>query len=856
LTHVLIVEGDLALAERLSAALAPERVTVVASAKEAVEVIASGAVQIGIASSALFQDKRTLLYLRLIPWIVLTNSIDDELALYHNYPELNAGFLVKDENQRFLELLPLRARAITSRERLVTTIAKQFPGMVAYWDADERCQFANAAYKHWFGRGPRELLEMTLRELLGPIYSLNEPYIRGALRGEPQRFERSLPDPHGGPPRHTLATYTPDILDGRVRGFVAVVTDISEEYLLRQALLEREHRWATLFNILPVGVTVVDAQSAIVEMNPAIQEILKLDSKRLGQGEHKARRYIHTDGRPFPPSEFPSAKALATQLAVGPVEIGVIDDDHPTVWTSVSAAPFPNEDKVVIVTRDTTIEKANAARFEAMVEASPIPSAINDKHGNVTYVNRAFINTFGYTREDIPTLKDWWPKAYPDPTYRRWVITEWKTRYAKSKRENTPLEPMELTIRTKNGGERVAVLGGTVPLEGIFAGEHVVVLVDITERKKTEQQLEESRRLASLGALAGGIAHDFNNLLTPILAHVELALAELSSTSSLHRGLSEIQTAASHAAALVRQILAMSHPGDESKTSVAIVPLVDEVVRLLRASLPSNISIQVQIEPNSPVIFANSTRIHQVLLNLATNARDAMTTSGGKLTIAITRVDEKWVKVSVTDTGVGIEPDVLSRVFEPYFTTKFSSGGTGLGLATVRAIVTSLGGSITINSTPGKGTTVDVLFPALNEKDAVKCIAPAVQPLPPLTGQGQHILVVDDEPLVARAAARMLIRIGYRTTIVNNAADAIAAYDADTSIAAVLTDFTMPGMNGLDLARTLFELRPTRIILATGLAEHLTDENMKRAKVQQILLKPYGMAALGETMAAVLADKH
>jgi len=306
LTRVLIVERNRALADRIAAVLTREQVSIVASAKEAAEAIVQGRIDVGIGRSAVFHDEPSLRSLRVIPWIVLTESADDELEVHHNWPEINAQFLTQDPAERYLELLPLRVRAVKSRERVIATIAAQFPGMVAYWDTNERCLFANAAYERWFGVSPQELLGKSLRELLGPIYPLNEPYIQGALRGEPKRFERTIPLPNGGPRQRALASYIPDIDNGTVRGFVAIITDISEQYVLQQALHERERRWATLFEILPVGVTVVNDQGRIVEQNQAILSILGIDDNELEQGRHKNRAYNHPDGQPIASSQYPN----------------------------------------------------------------------------------------------------------------------------------------------------------------------------------------------------------------------------------------------------------------------------------------------------------------------------------------------------------------------------------------------------------------------------------------------------------------------------------------------------------------------------------------------------------------------
>lgn len=852
MTHVLIVEPDRLLAARMAGVLDREQITLVATVAEAVEVIQAGGVHIGIGSTTFLRANDPLPVLQSVRWILLTPSADDEIAIHREWPQLDARFLYQDVDERYFELLPYRLRATTSQDRVMETIAARLPALVAYWDADERCLFANAAYADWVGIPIGQLIGMRLRDVLGSLYERNEPNIRAVLRGEPQRFERTRIGREGQPMQHVLATYGPDIRDGIVCGFVVTVVDIEEQVELRHALQEKERRWATLFDILPVGVTVVDAHGNILEQNHAISSILGLGEEALQQARLKARTYIDAGGLPLLSNQFPSTRALVERRVVGPVEIGIVREGQPIVWTLVTAAPFPDEDKVVVVTRDTTAEKKSAQLFKAIVDASPIPYGLNDEALNITYLNPAFTATFGYTREEIRNVADWWPLAYPDPDYRAQVQREWVRRLEQAKRDATTFEPMELTIRAKDGSQKIALVTA-VTLVGTFAGEYLVVFLDLTDLRKAERLLEESRRLAGLGALAGGIAHDFNNLLTPILVHAEVALAEVPEESPVAASLLEIRAAANRATTLIRQILAVNRPEGESQTRVELIPMVNEVVHLLRASLPRSISVEMELDSDAPAVFANSTRIHRIISNLAMNARDAMANVGGVLTISVKRAEGDRVRIAVRDTGIGIPPEIKERVFEPYFTTKRSVGGTGLGLATVRSIVHALGGTISIDSELGKGTAVDVLLPAMPQARSKRDSAssPKVACAVTTSQMGLHILVVDDDAMVARAAARMITRLGHRTTIAESPKKALEVFRVDSSFDGVVTDYKMPEMTGLELAKSLYGIRRIPIWIATGYSDRLTEEALREAHVLCVLSKPFELSRIAATLADI-----
>lgn len=369
----------------------------------------------------------------------------------------------------------------------------QLPSVVSYWDSDQRCRYANAAYERWLGVSRPRMANISLRELLGPIYELNQPYIEAVLRGEPQQFERAIPDPNGGPSRHSLAHYIPHIEGGVVKGFVALVNEVTELHRLREELRERAAEMTSLVELLPVGVSTLDAAGHVLSMNKALEAILGRSLPAVQRGDGQARTYVYRDGRQVKPEEFPCRVALSTQRLVGPTEIGVCRDDGAMTWVSVSAVPLVSRHIACItVTRDITPERSLAHalersnhRFAMILAAMPVPLALNDEHGNITYLNPAFTAQFGYTRQDIPNLEAWWPRAYPDVEYRQRVESDWAARIERAGREGRPFEPLELEVTTKEGGTRIVIVSAAA-LTGNFKGEHLVVLSDITEKARAE----------------------------------------------------------------------------------------------------------------------------------------------------------------------------------------------------------------------------------------------------------------------------------------------------------------------------------------------------------------------------------
>ncbi|MBP2670871.1 MAG: multi-sensor hybrid histidine kinase [candidate division NC10 bacterium] len=389
---------------------------------------------------------------------------------------------------------------------------------------------------------------------------------------------------------------------------------------------------------------------------------------------------------------------------------------------------------------------------------------------------------------------------------------------------------------------------------------------DITQRKRLEAQVKQAQKMEAVGTLAGGIAHDFNNLLGIIAGDAELAAVRIPNASPAQDHLRDLLAAVQRAKELVRQILTFSHPTHSERRPVALQTVVDEVKHLLRASLPSTIDFRQFTDAAPAVILADPTQIHQVLLNLCTNAEHAMRPRGGVVDLQLRTVDLDadfaWshpplrpgphVKLTIRDTGHGMPHDVQARIFEPFFTTKPPGEGTGLGLAVVHGIVTGHGGAITVESAPGRGTRFDLYFPRCDE---IAAAPPAVQA--PLRGQGEHLLLVDDEAALVRLWTVALTDLGYRVTAHTSSRAALEAFrETPDAFDLVITDRTMPQMTGEALAQEILRLRPRLpIILCTGNVPVAPGARTRPLGVSATLLKPVSRLDLSLAIQRLLAER-
>jgi PAS domain S-box-containing protein len=387
------------------------------------------------------------------------------------------------------------------------------------------------------------------------------------------------------------------------------------------------------------------------------------------------------------------------------------------------------------------------------------------------------------------------------------------------------------------------------------------------ERRKLQDQLAQSQKMEAIGTLAGGIAHDFNNILTVIIGSAELALINISDKNPLHPFLMQIQQSSRRAADLVKQILAFSRQKGQEVDLIQPDSIVKEALKMLRASLPSTIEIQQHIEKDPGLIMVDPTQIHQILMNLCTNAAHAMRENGGLLEVRLTNIivaaeealnfsglnPGPYIQLTVRDTGHGMESKVLEHIFDPYFTTKKVGEGTGLGLAVVYGIIKKNQGTIKVYSEPGKGSRFEVFLPRVEvTEDESQTMEPETIP-----GGRERILLVDDEKELVALGQTMLRSLGYQVTSRINSLEALEIFRTRSDeFDLIITDMTMPHLTGAELSKRIRQIRlDIPIVLCTGFSELIDEEKAKELDIQAFLMKPIGMQALAGSVRRVL-DKR
>ena len=513
--------------------------------------------------------------------------------------------------------------------------------------------------------------------------------------------------------------------------------------------------------------------------------------------------------------------------------------------------------------------RRSEGKFRDLYDHAPLGYHEYDMEGRIASVNRTELEILGYTAEEMIGQYMW--KFDIDGEAARERIL------AKLRGILPPDSNLERTYRKKDGTSMSVLCQDRLILDerGKIRGIRCIIQ-DITERKETEKekavlqdQLRQAQKMEAIGTLAGGIAHDFNNILTAILGYAELASLALEESSKAKHNLENSMKAAHRAKDLVQQILTFSRQGKQERKLLNIKPIIKEGLKFLRASLPATIAIHQKIEDDLGLVMADPTEIHQVLMNLCTNAAHAMDEIGGDLGVFLGNFDMDgrksaapveiqpgpYVRLRVSDTGRGMPPGILSRIFDPYFTTKGPGKGTGLGLAVVHGIVKGYGGEITVSSEVGKGSTFDIYFPRI-EAAGVDLGSFKAEPLP--LGGNERVLFVDDEKAIADVGREILGHLGYEVTARTSSIDALELFrEKSDQFDLVVTDMTMPNMSGDKLAQELLKIRrDIPIILCTGFSEHITEDRAKVMGIRGFVMKPMGMQELSKAIRSALDSRR
>ena len=547
-----------------------------------------------------------------------------------------------------------------------------------------------------------------------------------------------------------------------------------------------------------------------------------------------------------------------------PVQYISIRTDITALKQTETALRELNEQLERSVAERTARLRESEQRFHGVFNASPIPIFLTEAgSGCIVEANAACTATFGWTHDELV--------GSSTVDLGIWARSGQREEYLRHLLAAKPPGTFETVLHTKSGAARTVLCTGTMVT---VAGQDctLTAAVDITAVRQAEaaragmqEKLFQHQKYEALGTLAGGVAHDFNNMLTGILNYTVLAQEDCPPAHpQIREFLGEVLNCANRAKELVHQILLFSRSEDAERGPLLLQQVVREAVSLLRSTLPATFHIVSELDPDAPVILANATQLHQVVMNLGINAAQALPERGGTITVALRQLEADAALAAelpglqpgphlclvIGDTGCGMTPEVLAHIYEPFFTTKTVGSGTGLGLAVVHSIVRGHQGAIRVNSAPGAGTTFELFLP-VRSVEAVAG-APEVRPAP--RGYGQRIMLVDDEPAVAASARIMLERLGYHVTAFTHPGDALAQFRASPgAFDAAITDFEMPTMTGMEFARHLLAAQPgLPVFVASGFSGKTTPEKMRAEGITGFIAKPIDLAELATVLARTL----
>lgn len=772
----------------------------------------------------------------------------------------------------------LAEEAVKASERNYREIFNGVNEMIFVHDAKTGAfKDINQAALDVFGYTKEEMMKLTVEDLsLGaPPFTRKEAgrWIKKAFDEGSQRFEWRARKKNGD--LFWSENNLKRVFVGGEDCILCIARDITKQKQAEEALRFMNTILLTQQETSLDGILVVDDEGKMITFNKRFVELWNIPSDVLESwSDQLALKSVL--GKLADPKEFLDQvnRLYKNRIKKSHEEIVLVDGRTFERYSTPMTGPEGRHYGRVWYFRDITERKRREAklkeseqRYRAVVEDMPALVCRFRSDGVLTFVNNAYCHYFGKKKEDL-IGKDFFHFIPKDDR-------EKVRHHINSLNDETPMTTYEHQVIAPDGVIRWQEWTDRALFdEKGRLMEYQSVGRDITEAKiareekaKIEKQLQQARKMESVGRLAGGIAHDFNNMLTPIIVHTEMALDDIPNESPLRFGLEQVLKAGERARDLTRQILAFSRQSEGQQVLLKIEPIVKEVLKLLRASLPATIEIRTRLECEPGSVFADLTQIHQLLMNLCVNAAQAMLQKGGVLEISTmnqtldaavaSRVPGlkpgAHLRLSVADTGQGMGPKVIEHVFDPYFTTKEKGEGTGLGLSVVHGIVGSLGGAVTVESEPGIGSTFHVYLPVIERKATSEEIQDAV-PLPRGTEQ---VLLVDDEQSIVEAVKSVLEHFGYRVTARTSSVEALEVFRSDSErFDLVITDQTMPNLTGVELATEIMKINPgIPVILCTGFSELIDEEKARAMGIRSYVMKPIVTRQIMGTIRRLLDDR-
>ncbi len=755
----------------------------------------------------------------------------------------------------------------TQQERfgMLKAIMDAIPDMLYFKDRNRNFLGCNTAFEKFIGHTSDEIIGKTFYDFFpdyrNPYYDKYEEHV--LKHGEVQHFEEWNEEfLHRMVALDTIIT---PLLDenGEVENIVGVSRDITDKYFTLEKLKQSEER----YNITQHAAGIIswewDLDADMVTFSQEAVRLLDFQQNELTKSLARIREYIHHDDAQVFDNKVIDCKETKADFQS---DLRFQIHDEKVQWFSIRGSYIQSEgqkaSRYAGILHDITQRKQNEMELKQLARAIDYAAEIiiiTEPDGTLTYVNPAFEKITGYMREDVigKTLGFLRSGKHSNQFYKEFFDTimsgkVWRGTFI-NKRKDGSLFEVESTISAIRNSQNVIV-------------KFVGVMKDVTVEKELKNQLIHTQKMEAIGTLAGGIAHDFNNILSAVIGYGELALLDVPSDNPSYTGIKEIVKAGYRAKGVIQQIMTFSRRADMERRPVQLKTIIDETKAMLERTLPANISMDIDIQEDV-VVNADPSRLHQILMNLCTNAYQAMKPKGGRLTVRLTettadRIPSQfahiikpgaYARISVIDTGCGMPPEVIKRIFEPYFTTKAQQGGSGLGLSTVHGIIRENDGVIDVQSKQDSGTIVDVYLPRLT-KEAMES---SKQQTLLHSQESYRIMFVDDDTDIASMIRIGVGRTGHHIQTYTNPEEAVEVFRKDPwQFDLIVSDISMPRISGLDL---LLEIRNTRpempVILCTG-HESFTDlDSAYRTGADLIIIKPITWQILVEKISELMKQK-
>ena len=774
-------------------------------------------------------------------------------------------------------------------QNLINDILETTPNLIYIYDLQEKFNvYSNSGLVDIIGYSSKEIKnfgDKLFAHILHPedfaIVGAHHERLVSASEDHVQEVEYRLRHAKG----HWVVLYSKDkpyLRDdhGKVKQIIGVAEDITKRQQAEKSLRESEEKFRTVASFIHNWEYWLDGNGNLAYVSPSCERITSYTAEEFYQDPELLTTIIHPDDRESFEQHVDDTAKGKTNEDCRAQDFRILTRNGEERWIAhVCRDVFDQEGNPNgrrVSNRGITERKQAEAELIEYSQRLQLATASGklaiwnwNVKDNIVYWDDRMFELYGISRDTFPkTLDAWINGLHPDDKQR--AIDESNAACLGEKKFNTVFRVLHPDGIIKHIKADAMVIrdqsGKAVRMIGINSDITEQVRAE-EERQTLEAHLQQAQKMEAIGTLAGGIAHDFNNILGAILGYAEMAYEDSLSGSVNPSDLNQVVEASHRAKDLVKQILAFSRQAEAQKIPMRPVAMVKESIKLLRSSIPTTIDIQQDIDSKTNPILADPTQIHQIIMNLCTNAYHAMEETGGRLSLslrnkALTGQDlvsvpdvqpGHFVQLSIRDTGSGITREIQKKIFEPYFTTKEAGKGTGMGLAIVHGIVKDYGGFITCQSEIGVGTVFEICLPSFLEQ-----IVPETKHFNLIPVGTERILFIDDEEILAKMGQTMLERLGYSVTTKMSSIEALTTFkNQPDTFDLVITDQTMPGMTGVNLARSMLQIRPDLpIILCTGYSSQVSKEKAESYGIKGFAMKPLARKDISTLIRKVLDEMN